>query len=172
MGAVKGGWFDLLKWLKRTGNFTHRHHYWNAKPESLCPLAAERGDFEMVRWLREHNEPWGPRFIYSAAKGGYRDIVYWAIENGCEVDDTAAEGAAEAGDNETLNLVTGLGAIVSNHTCSCAAKTGKLDTLIHLRDFLDCPWNSETVIAAANAGQMVVLKWAIENGCTEYNCSY
>ena len=48
-----------------------------------CAGAAEGGQLEVLKWLRENGCPWCERTCMSAAKGGHLEILKWARENGC-----------------------------------------------------------------------------------------
>ena len=45
--------------------------------------AAERGDLEMLRWLRSEGCPWNEETCTAAASEGHLDVLKYLHENGC-----------------------------------------------------------------------------------------
>lgn len=51
--------------------------------ESACSAAAGNGHLEMLQWLREHKCPWDSQTTLAAAKGGHLGVIQWATAKGC-----------------------------------------------------------------------------------------
>ena len=64
---------------------------WNPWDESICHMAAEQGEWELVKWLREHGCPWDVSTYRAAANQENLEVVEWLKENGCPWDDEEPE---------------------------------------------------------------------------------
>ena len=51
--------------------------------DGLCTLAAEAGQHEILKWLRENDFPWDLETCRYAAAGGHLEVLQWARANGC-----------------------------------------------------------------------------------------
>lgn len=76
--AAFGGHTHILEWLEKKGE----RLVWC---ENLCTLAANGGNLETLKFLREHSCFWG-QTVYIAICFGYEEIAHWAMENGCPKD--------------------------------------------------------------------------------------
>jgi hypothetical protein len=56
--------------------------------EDTCQAAADSGNLRNLIWLRKKNCPWDMRTTYSAVENEHYDVLKWAIENNCEVEQT------------------------------------------------------------------------------------
>jgi len=83
--AIKGSQFKVLVWLK-----THFPTIltWYTFP---LVLAAEEGDIEVFKWLRNNGMKWDDMAIGVAEKNDNQDIIDWAIKNGCPKGSYKAE---------------------------------------------------------------------------------
>ena len=108
---------------------------------NLMFLAGFQGSIGVIRWLSE-------------TKGIPLDTKGWR----------GALGAALGGRRAALEWFQGEGYKFSPSTCTWAAYGGRLDLLRWLRTSEDCPWNIDTSVAAASAGHMHVLRWAVGEG--------
>jgi hypothetical protein len=72
-----------------------------------------------------------------AAGGGHLEVLQWAREHGCEMNEL---------------------------TCAYAAEGGHLDVLRWAREH-HCPWGVATCWGASASGHLDVLQWARERGC-------
>ena len=77
---------------------------WSA---STCSGAAQRGQLEVLQWLRAEGCPWDFNTCYLAVYGRHLETLRWARENGCQWRATDRdEAAAELGYTDDLgNLV-------------------------------------------------------------------
>ena len=72
------------------------------------PLAAKRGDFRMLCWLRarhwkQSRKPWYTRKVCSeAANGGHLKVLKFARAHGCDWDEEVCANAAKNGHIEVL----------------------------------------------------------------------
>ena len=83
--AIKGSQFKVLVWLKN--HFT-TILTWYTYP---LVLAAEEGDIEVFKWLRNNGMKWDDMAIGVAEKNDNQDIIDWAIKNGCPKGSYEAE---------------------------------------------------------------------------------
>ena len=55
--------------------------------DGLCTLAAEAGQHEILKWLRENDFPWDLETCRYAAAGGHLEVLQWAHANGAPWDE-------------------------------------------------------------------------------------
>ena len=68
----------------------------------LCAAAAASGQLEEFKALRAENFPWDWETCAYAAEGGHLEVLMWARENGCPLDEyTRKRAAAHLGYVET-----------------------------------------------------------------------
>jgi len=58
--------------------------------------------------------------------------------------------------------------------CMRVAEMNKLEYLVWLREVKNCDWNSRTINAAAEQGNLAMVKYCVDNGCPmdEHACEY
>ena len=81
LAAIEGSQFKVLVWLKT--------HFPDALMKHSHPMliAAQVGDIEVFKWLRNNGMKWHP-LTYTAAKNSFHyDIAEWAVKNGCPKDE-------------------------------------------------------------------------------------
>ena len=108
--------------------------------------------------------PWQIQSTCSAARGGHLEVLRWAREHGCSLDDRTCDFAAEGGHLEVLVCAREQGCQLGASTCAWAAEGGHLQALIWAQDN-DCSWDEATCASAARGGRMEVSRWARERGC-------
>ncbi|GFR44639.1 hypothetical protein Agub_g5928 [Astrephomene gubernaculifera] len=105
--------------------------------------AAESGNGELLRWLRERGCPWdGDCTFTGAAAGGCEDVLEWLVEQGCPLP-------------------------ANGQPYLKAALNGDLATLRCLKQ-LGCPWGSPGWLSAEclrNRCNETLLSWLREAGC-------
>ncbi len=111
---------------------------------SLCTWAAEEGQLEILKWLRENGAPWNEYTCAWAAHDGDLEMLQWARANGCPL---------------------------SVHTCAYAVWGGHLEVLQWARAN-GCPWDYRTRANAAANGHTELLSWARANGAPEVFWKY
>ena len=136
--AAKNNDFEILKWAIENGCFykysiaLQLNIYKNCKinkyfinkifidlnpcDEKTCAYAAGNGNFDMLKWAREHScfykyfinkifidlNPWNKFTCECATINGYLDILKWAMENNCPWDDDVYTNALE---NNRINIL-------------------------------------------------------------------
>jgi hypothetical protein len=75
--AIRGSQFKVLVWLK--------NHFPDAVMKHSHPMliAAQVGDIEVFKWLRNNGMKWHPKTCTVASD----DIAEWAVKNGCPKDE-------------------------------------------------------------------------------------
>ena len=97
---------DVLKFLCRDGS--HRclkaRENFGFPHTRACKVAAERGDLEMLKYLREeHHCPWNEEVCRAAAEGGHLEVLKWLRANGCPWTHKTCEAAVTAGHREVFH---------------------------------------------------------------------
>ena len=105
------------------------------KAKDFCGWAAHAGELELLKWLREHEYPWGVTCM-NAAKTGRLDVLQWARENGAPWDATVCSGAAYSGHFHVLKWALTNGA----------------------------PWDVQTALSRVLGDQLETAIWAIRHG--------
>ena len=106
------------------------------KKKRFCSKMAEKGNLELLQFLRAKGCPWNEWTCANAACKGHLECLKYLHENGCPWDEGTCLGAAH----------------------------GRLDCLKYARE-KGCPWDEVTCSAAALHGYLECLKYAHENGC-------
>ena len=81
LAAIKGSQFKVLVWLKT--------HFPMLMMKGSHPmlLAAQVGDIEVFKWLRNNGMKWHPLTCTAANNSFHYDIAEWAVKNGCPKDE-------------------------------------------------------------------------------------
>jgi len=150
--AVQLGYLDILKYLVSKG-FT-------VSARSIS-LAAEEGHWECLMYLRTKNAPWmtpGPceypdtikyTPLYYAVNAGNLPMVIYLLQNNCPKENLYLHYFQRE---------------VEYSICTTSVKNGDLKCLHILRAY-DVPWYADTSYAAAEGGNLEILKYCVENGC-------
>lgn len=130
--------------------------------------AAAQGDHvTCLQHVAENGCTWWPQSIVSTAtKYGSLECLIYAIKVGnAKPSFHDAASAAKRGHRNVLSyLVDGYAGMRHGRVCSGAAKGGRLDVLVWLRE-RGCRWDEWTCCSAAIKGHLHVLVYAHENGC-------
>lgn len=132
----------------------------------VTELAAENGHRELLEWAIGQGCPWGEHTCGSAASAGHLDILAWLRDQGCGWDELTCRLAAQGGHLKLLKWAAQNGCPWDESTSSCAAAGGQLEVMQWLRE-QSCPWDEHACSsAAAQGGHLDALKWMREKGCS------
>ena len=134
--------------------------------DGLCTLAAEAGQHEILKWLRENDFPWDLETCRYAAAGGHLEVLQWARANGCPWDWRTCAWAAKCGNLEVMQWAHANGCPWGAETCSWAAQSGHLEILQWARAN-GCPWDLQTCVNATFTHNFELLSWALANGAPQ-----
>jgi hypothetical protein len=134
-------------------------------PEILCMGAAQVGNIEVLKFLREKGCPWGARTSTEACWYGQLELLKWLQKEGCLCD---LDGFLSkcGGHLDILKWMreTYPGCAFDARASIRSTSKNRLDCLMWLREH-GCPWSENTMAHAAGKGNLEILKWAHENGC-------
>jgi hypothetical protein len=185
--AACTGHGNALRWLVE--------HRWPVRVD-VPGLLAERGDLELLQYVREKGAPFTAHTLASAAGRGQLAVMRWLrdvgcpwdatacrqaalvmasipmlellLDGGCPIDESACEAAASRGSLDLLQFLRARGAPWDATTCSSAAAAAALPVLQWARaQEPPCPWNADTIRGAVFHEAGEVLVWARANGCPE-----
>lgn len=159
----------MLRWL----NYNAEISRGNA---NVCGFAAKGGSLACLKFLRSEGFAWDIRTVAFAAKGGFDDVLRWALENKCVTRDEGLShvllSAAKGGHVRTLewvvpysgyevnmNDVIVRGAVLGGRVCV-------LDYVLSVAwgvEFDHMFWDTAMWCDAAFVGNMDVLKWGWVN---------
>ena len=153
--VVSEGNVGLLQWARDNGC---------RLKSDICESAAEAGQVELLKWLREKGYHW--RYTcWKAAGKGHLEALRWSISKGAPWDRiTVACAAARGGHIEVLAWLRETGCPWKVQICSEAAAGGHIEVVKWLKAN-GCPWDQRTCESAAKNGQLETLKWLRQNGC-------
>ena len=100
--------------------------------------AAEAGQLEVLKWLKERGFCLKKRVCLVAAKNGYLEVLKWARENGasCEGEHSGEiVSIASLGHLSILRNAIESGGTFHPNTCKDAAKMGNLEVLKWAREW-------------------------------------
>jgi hypothetical protein len=126
--ATKGGHVEVLKWCFETFGFAN-----SACQKHLCAVAANSGQLETLKYLRNSGATWDSSTCAHAALSGNLKILKWARENHCPWDDNTCIYAAAGDFPEVLDWAIQKG----------------------------CTWSSNEILrTATDNGSVSILNWA------------
>lgn len=134
----------------------------------FCPLAAEAGYLNLLKWATEEGAPNDARLVpHRAAKGGHLEVLQWINSGTLFYHSSITSGAAEGG-LRVLQWVVTEGRWRNQpkwhlNTCAIAAGKGDLPMLKWVKE-RGAPWSNDVTYEAAKEGHLEVLMWAIDNG--------
>lgn len=134
-----------------------------------CDLAAFKGNFSVVKWLREKGgESWEQATCKRAAAGGHLEIVKWALENGSVCDKYACAFAAAGGQIEVLKWMYSSGNGFDKSNCFAGAvRLSQIKVLEWMNGEEGLYWDDIVCATmAARCGSINVLKWLGSNECS------
>lgn len=149
---------DISSWLlKRASEKSSR---------TCVPTAAQRGDLDILQWLRSQNCAWDDACL-AAIQQGHLHVLQWlrAQAPPCPWGKKVCRTAAKKGHVEVLKWVRAQEPACpwGRKVCNVVAKRGNLATLQWLRaQDPPCPWD-ETIFDHTSCKD--VIGWALLNGC-------
>ena len=140
--------------------------------ENVFAAAANNGHLSVLEWLMEQNCPFRPTVCMEAAMDSNFDAIRWLFSKGCDLEIFSCTrrgcpvgwAAARDGDLDFLEWVMHNGGVINEDTCWGAASTGQISALRWLRETAGCPWDFQTMSAAAGGGHLDVFLWCHDQG--------
>jgi hypothetical protein len=132
----------------------------------VCSSLAERGEFEALRWVREHGCSWYDFCILSAAaSSGNIEMTVWFKEQlGLPYREASMSAAAGNGQTAMCQFLYAEQCPWDGYSCIAAAYSGHVDTLRWLRE-QGCPWTeTDTAHKAAEGGSVGVMIYLVQAG--------
>ncbi|GFR45438.1 hypothetical protein Agub_g6817 [Astrephomene gubernaculifera] len=136
--AARGGHLHVVSWLVE--EVLGERVLWG------CPwmmgFAAQSGNLELLRWLRERGCPWNEYTLNRAAEAGCEEALEWLVKQGCPWEEMGG-------------------------AYTTAARQGDLLTMRCLRR-LGCPWGPPGLVFedCIEAGcDLPILDWLLKEGC-------
>ncbi|GFH53306.1 hypothetical protein CTEN210_09782 [Chaetoceros tenuissimus] len=163
--AASNGNIELLQYL-----FENECPHDN--PEIYTAIANKSNHekvLEVIQWLYEHEVPWDEETCRTLIEMKNLKALKFAISNGCPWHEDSLEEAILSGNLEVVEYCLTNGCSVGSID-DCHYAMGNEDhdralrTLKLLRKF-SVPWSEETCLAAARAGNLQALKWAVSQCC-------
>ena len=163
--------------------------------KTFLPSSCWTNKLELLKWAREEKQcEWDYGMIYAAASQGNLEMVKYCVANGCPIDVSACEFAAENGQLECLKYLreeakapwewcTAYRAAGNGHlhileylverkydeydewACQFAAEEGHLDCLKYLHETAKAPWDYRAVRKAHKYNETDCLQYLLDNDC-------
>ena len=99
------------------------------KKKRFCSKMAEKGNLELLQFLRENGCPWDERTCAWAAENGHLECLKYVHENGCPWGIGTSANAANYGHLKCLKYAHEKGYRLDKDTCSLPAREGHLECL-------------------------------------------
>lgn len=144
---------------------TAARHYGCPPGPDLCQLAASKGDFNMLRFLRDElRQPINEDVFVAAAIYGDITMLKWLHYAGCEWDSRVCHELTRMGRLSSLQWVHYRGCPWDERVCQLAAQYGYLH-ILQWAHYQGCPWDKQTFQAAALCGNLEILVWLRKQRC-------
>lgn len=158
--TTKGGHLHILKWLKEQGyECTIR----------VATLAVKGSHLEILKWCKDNNwfskkksSSWSKSLTLEAAIKGNREILQWAIDNGCEWHDNSLIHLLRSKNPETVKWAIENGCPWGTFPARGIAETRDL-SLFEWCMNRGCPWDTFAPAEMAKNGDLHMLEWAVDN---------
>lgn len=153
ISAAKGNQSKVIKWAMDKGMTSSKYY-------DLCMIAAYNGNLELLKWLREKNEPWDVLTCTHAILSEHIDVAKWALDNGCPQTTMSFRHNRSMIDIKPYQ-----------YSVMCAAAyIGNIDLLQYLmnRGHGFTKW---TVQCAIRNKHLNAFEWMVEQGCPAYDYS-
>ena len=171
--ACRHGHLDVLDWLFSSGC------PWKEKNENddplsggrACSAAAKGGHLHVLKFLRssrQMNAKWTTNTPRCAAERGHLEVLRWAIENRCPVDDRTYHGAAMYGHVHILEYLHTTHATYDAFAACAAAGQGHVHVLEWFNEHGYILWQDRILQRAARENQIKVLEWACSQPSTRF----
>lgn len=141
--ASENGYFDILKWIEVDKSISFKAGIFDnlkrnkSQNKHIFEIAANNGNLNNMKWLKENGYQWN-RWVFSeAAKNGNLQIMIWLKENGCPWCKDTFRSAALNGNLENMKW------LLQNN----------------------CPWDEWTFVKAVENGNIKNIEWLLKNGC-------
>jgi len=127
--------------------------------------AAAGPQFEVLKWLKDHDYHFSTETARKAAQRNRLDIVKWLLDIGCAVDASSSAEFAFHGNLEAVKYLLSMD-VVAESTWSAAAEGGQLEVLQYCKDngYIDIARTSPAVYCAARRNQIRALDWLLDEG--------
>jgi hypothetical protein len=156
-GAAESAQLPILQFLYAKGIFLD---------PMACEVAARRGDFVTLRWLREHECGWHTNLVLPvAASSGNTKMMAWIIKQpGIVPNAGIIAAAARMGHTAMCEYLHAEHFPWNVSACTSAASSGHVGTLRWLHEH-DCPWSAaRTCEAAAAGGSIAAIEYVLQQG--------
>lgn len=124
---------EILNWLHENQPNGLSHG-----TDVCCNMAAFNGDIELLKWLRERNNPWSEGTCCAAINGRNLHVLSYLLENGCPCDSRSAWEAASVGHIPSLKMLQANG-IKLDAQCLVQAATNKKQKCVEYLVEQKCP---------------------------------
>ena len=110
--------------------------------EGACAYAAENGNLECLKYLREEAKaPWGSWTANCAARSGHLHVLEYLVERKYQYDQ------------------------FNTYACQCVAEYGHLDCLKYLHETAKAPWDEDAVQGAHKNNHPECVQYLLDNNC-------
>lgn len=145
--AVKYCDIETLKWIKQEiSNKSHRQERFSWDRDTFSN-AAERNDFEIIKWLRQERCPFNASVFSCAIMNCSFEILKWLRQERCPWNECIFINAFFRNDFEIIKWLKQEG----------------------------CPWNKDTFSSAVKYSDFEIIKWLREEkcpiSCGSYKCA-
>ncbi|GFH52670.1 hypothetical protein CTEN210_09146 [Chaetoceros tenuissimus] len=170
--AAKSGSIPMMELCLQNGCPPHTY---------ICSSAMENIDKEValttLKWLREHNIPWDFGVCYRAAIHGNLKALKWARENGCPWSTQTYNNAAQYGNIDILDYCFQNNCpierdriyhfpFVDEYSAPTLRELQERSLMVYKwLHHHSIRWSNDASLAAAEAGHLATLMWAMENDC-------
>ena len=174
VAAAEEGNLHVLEWLWEVTPQHIPRHWWEEPGDdlefsfSMIASAASKGQLKILQWALSKglDTHW---VCECAAVNGHLDVLRWARENKCVMNETTCAGAARGGHLDVLRWARENGCPWDASVCVNAAGRGDLEMLQWARE-RGCPWNTDVYESAASGGYLHILEWAYTEGLSLETC--
>jgi hypothetical protein len=145
---------------------------WNRA--STCSAAAKGGNLNVLKWLRDQGCSWDGETCNSAASTGNFEILKWAIANHCALGKEVIQIAAREGYFEIMFWLLEHGSVLTWAAFCEVLKRGNIEIAKKLFPSLGTPISPHTrhVECAIFSGNVALIEWLSEKGLLSHPESF
>ncbi len=85
--SIKYNKKNILEWALEEYSYLFNNNRYRQLQYECCAIAAEKGNIDLLKFLKENKFKWNSKTTNMAAKNGNPILFYWLLKNNCPLGD-------------------------------------------------------------------------------------